>query len=133
MRGLRPEAVEAGPHVRPGVESMPGQVQVRARRLIDVIERERAQYDVEVAPMQRVELAERQAAAADVVHRRLVLAAPGVREGEPVDGDAARGERRFRFTRDRAPPVDERAEHVEQQCMEGRHRASGRCRCRKCA
>ena len=55
-------------------------------------EAEARQDALEVAPVQHVELAERDAAGAHLLHGGLVFAAPGVREGEPVEGVAERRE-----------------------------------------
>src|SRR5579864_4078114 len=68
--------------------------------------------------MQDVELAEWHPAGAHVVHCRLILGAPGVREREPVDRDAERGQDRPRVPRDRAAPVDQRAEDVEKKRLD---------------
>ena len=74
---------------------------------------------LEVAPVQDVELAERQPAGADFLHRRLIFAAPGVGKGEPVERMAERLEDRLGFARDAGAPVDQRAEHVEEQALGG--------------
>ena len=65
--------------------------------------------------MQHVELAERNTAAAHFVHGALVLAAPGIREGEPVELITLRLQHRLGLARNRGAPIDQGAEDVEEQ------------------
>ena len=70
---------------------------------------------LEIHPVQHVELGERDFAGPHALHARLVLAAPGVGERQPIERMAERLEDRLRLARDRVAPVDQRAEHVEEQ------------------
>src|SRR5262249_12619610 len=102
-------------HVWPGIEPVPSKVEVTHGRLRQARDAETRQDPFEIVPMQHVELAERHAARAHLVHRGLVFGAPGIGEGEPVEQVALRLEDDFRFARDAGTPIDQRAEHVEEQ------------------
>ena len=52
-----------------------------------------------------------------LLHRRLILAAPGVGECDPVERMAERLEDCLGFAGDAGAPVDQRAEHVEKQSL----------------
>src|SRR5215467_3400893 len=65
--------------------------------------------------MQYVELAEGNVPVAHLIHRALVLAAPGVREGKPVDRDAERLEHLLGLACNAGAPIDQRAEDIEEQ------------------
>ena len=65
--------------------------------------------------MQHVKLAEADAAGAHLIHGALVFAAPGIREGEPVERKTLRLQHRLGLARNRRAPVDQGAEHVEEQ------------------
>src|SRR5262245_3400418 len=69
--------------------------------------------------VQHVELAERHAAGAHLLHRGLVLAAPGIGEGEPVELVATRRQHGLGLARDAAAPIDHRAEDIEEQRLRG--------------
>ena len=88
------------------------------RRARQRIRAEARQDALEVSPVQRVELRERQAPRPDLLHRGLVLAAPGVGEGLPVAAPAERSEDALRLARDAAAPIDQRAEHVEEESLD---------------
>src|SRR5581483_3691082 len=79
---------------------------------------EARQAALEVAPVQNVELGERDAPGADLLHARLVFAPPGVGEGEPVKLVAEGGEDFFGLARDRGAPVEQRPEHVEEEGLD---------------
>ena len=55
---LRAQACQSLGHVGPGVEPVPRQVELHARGFVDAFEAEIPQHDVEIAPVQRIELAE---------------------------------------------------------------------------
>ena len=112
--------------IRPGIEPVPGEVEIGAGRLLDVVEPEVMQHDIQVAPMQAVELAERQLATAHLGHGRLVLGTPGVGEGEPVHVGIPRRQRGTHLACDRRAPVDQGAEDIEDQCIDGRLHRVGR-------
>ena len=67
---------------------MPGQIELPQHILGKPADLEARQDAFEIAPVQHVELAERDAPGADLLHGALVLAAPGVGEGEPVDANS---------------------------------------------
>jgi hypothetical protein len=72
--------------------------------------------------VQHVEAAERLASAAHLLQGRLVLVAPGVRERFRVDRGAVRRQPLPHLARDRAAPVHQRAEDVEQKQPDLVHR-----------
>ena len=93
---------------------MPGEIEIACGLLGQAGNPEARQDALEILPVQHVELRELRAARTDLLHRGLVLAAPGIREGEPIKRVAERAKDRFCLARDRGAPVGERAEHVEQ-------------------
>jgi hypothetical protein len=101
--------------IRPRIETMPGAVEMGFHLLRQVRHSKSWQDALEIAPVQHIELRERDAAGTHLLHGRLVLAAPGVGEGRPVRPVAERFEHRLRLPRDAAAPVDQGAEHVEKQ------------------
>ena len=76
---------------------------------------EARQDAIEIFPVQHVELAERRAARAHLFQRRLVLLAPGIGEGAPVELVSGGAENALGLARDAGAKVDQRAEHVEEQ------------------
>ena len=60
-------------------------------------------------------LAERNTARPHLFHRRLVLAAPGVGEGGPIELMTERRKQPLRLARDARAPIDERAEDIEEK------------------
>jgi hypothetical protein len=89
-----------------------------ARYARDVEPRQNA---LEIPSMQNIELAKRHPASADLLHRRLIFAAPGVGKGMPVAGMAERTEEPFRLARNTGAPIHERAEDIKKQCADRRH------------
>jgi hypothetical protein len=71
--------------------------------------------------MQQVELAEGPAAGPYVFQRGLVLLAPSIGEGAPVELVAGGSENGLGLARHAGAKVDERAEHIEEQRF-GAHR-----------
>jgi len=69
--------------------------------------------------MQHVEFAERNVPVAHLIHRALILAAPGIRKGEPVGRDAERLEDLLGLACDAGAPIDQRPEDIEQQRFGG--------------
>src|SRR5947208_10721354 len=93
---------------------MPGQIEM----MHDAIARRDAETrcnPIEVAPMQHVELAERNAPGAHFIHGRLILVPPGIRKGKPVKREAERLEDRLGFACNAASPIDQRPEHIEEE------------------
>src|SRR5262249_17749009 len=115
------EPQQAWRDVGPCVESVPREREVM-HHLLGRLDAEARGNAFEVAPVQHVELAERDTAGAHLVHGRLVLAAPGIREGEPVERQAERLERDLGLARDARAPVDQRPEYVEEQRLRRRMR-----------
>src|ERR1700730_12828562 len=74
-----------GRYVGPGVEPVPRQIELAALLFGERADVEARQDELEIAPMQYVELAERYAAGAHLVHGALVFTAPGVGEGGPIE------------------------------------------------
>ena len=94
---------------------MPREIELRHDLLGERCDAEAGQDALEVAPMQHVELAERNCTVPHLVHGGLILAAPGIGEGEPIELVAERLQHGLGLARDAGAPVDQRAEHVEEQ------------------
>ena len=94
---------------------MPGERQPAQNVLGEAFDAKLRQDALEVAPVQQVELREGQAAAPYLLHGGLVLPAPGVREGSPVEPVAERRQHALALPRDPCAPVDEGAEDVEEE------------------
>src|SRR5215471_398800 len=95
---------EARPDIPPGVEAMPGEVELRLRRLVELLQ-PKARLDlVEHAPVDDVELRKRLAAGADLVHAGLIFGAPRIREGKPVERISEWLEDFFRLAGDAVAP-----------------------------
>src|SRR5260370_29118070 len=73
--------------------------------------------------MQHVELAEGNPARADLLHRALIFAAPGIRKREPIKRKPKWLENALGFARNPCAPVDERSENIKKQrsCGHLRH------------
>src|SRR5262249_10284382 len=80
------------------------------------------------APVNDVELDEWLPAGTDLVHSGLILGAPRIREGDPVERMTQRLEDSFRFAGDAVAPVHQGAEHVEEQCLDFGQWVCGRLR-----
>jgi hypothetical protein len=116
----RLEPRQARRHVGPAVEPVPGEIELSRGLLGQRLDSEARQDALEVLSMQHVELGKGRAPRPHLLHGGLIFAAPGVSEGEPVDVMAERRQDRLRLARNRAAPVRQRAEHVEEQGL-GRH------------
>ena len=109
---------EALGRIGPAVEPVPSLVEVPQARLVEVRHLEARQDALEVAPVEDIELGERDLTRADLLHRGLILIAPGVREGEPVERVAHRLEDELALPRDRRAPIHDRAEHIEDESLD---------------
>ena len=98
---------------------MPRQIERAALLFGERADMKARQDQLEIAPVQYVELAERYAAGAHLVHGALIFAAPGVGKGRPIERKTKRFEHRLGLARDRGPPIDQGAEHVEEQGFYG--------------
>src|SRR5689334_21916138 len=94
---------------------MPGVIEIVQRTVAERSDTKARENAFEVAPVQDVELAERDAAGAHLFHRSLIFATPGVREGQPIERIAAGRQQGLRLARHRGAPVDQRAEYIEEQ------------------
>src|SRR5882672_10448387 len=94
---------------------MPGQIEILQRVLRDARNVETLHDELEIAPVQHIEFAERNVPVAHLIHRALILAAPGIRKGEPVGRDAERLEDLLGLACDAGTPIDQRPEYIEQQ------------------
>jgi hypothetical protein len=92
---------------------MPGQIEILQRVLRDARNVETRHDQLEIAPVQHVEFAERNVPVAHLIHRALILAAPGIRKGQPVGGDAEWLEDLLGLACDAGAPIDQRPEHIE--------------------
>ena len=117
-----PEPGQARRDIGPAIEPVPGEVEIARHVVRNIRDPETRQDAIEIAPMQHVELAERHAAGAHLFHAGLVFVAPRIGEGEPVERVPARLENALGLTRDAGTPVDQRAEYVEEQRLDGHHR-----------
>lgn len=111
------EAHQAGQHVGPGIEPMPGQgqrIQLRRRDRRGVEARLR-QDGFQVFPVQRVQRHERTPAAAHGFHSRLIAPAPGIGKRRRAGGRPMTFEKRRHLAGHAVAPVNHRAEHIEQQ------------------
>src|SRR5690242_13654650 len=96
-----------------------------AQRVTGEIAHAKARHkSLEVAPVQDVEPAERDAAGANLLHAWLVFAPPGVREGGPVEVIPKRLQNPFGLAGNPRPPVDEGSKHVEKYSPNGGHGAA---------
>src|SRR5437899_9767979 len=107
------EARQAGHGVGPGVEAVPGAVQVVDLGLRETLDTELDQKLVEALAVEVVELRPRAMAAAHLVHRWLVEAAPRVGELGPVHAEALRLPKGLALPDEARPPVHHRAEDVQ--------------------
>src|SRR6476660_4528292 len=98
--------------VGPCIQPMPGGVQLAAILLAQFLQAETRTNAVEVAPVQIVELAERNAAGPNLLHRRLIFRAPGFRERDPVELVPKWLKELFGLTSDAAPPIHYRPEYI---------------------
>ena len=87
------ESFERRRHFRPGIEPVPGKRQFVQHRVGQILQAKARQKAFEIAPVQHVELAERDAAGAHLLHAALVLAPPGIGESRPVEPLASSGVR----------------------------------------
>ena len=104
--------------VRPGVQAMPGQVQLVQFRRRDLgwIDAEFGQNGVQVLAMQYVQPRERSSPASHLLHGRLVAGPPCIRESERIDRRPRLApEERRGFASHSVSPIDDRSKHVEQQ------------------
>ncbi len=69
--------------------------------------------------MQKVELGKRNAPRPHVVHAGLVFVAPGIREAQPVGLVSERLQHCLGLARNAGAPIDERAEYIEKQRLDG--------------
>src|SRR5712671_4840097 len=97
---------------------MPGEIKLRLRGFVEFLKPEARLDPVEHAPVNDVELHERLAAGAYLVHAGLIFGAPRIREGEPVERVSERLEDSFRFTGDAVSPIHDGAEHIEEQGLD---------------
>ena len=100
---------------------MPRQIELAALLFGERSDMKARQDQLEIAPVQYVELAERYAAGAHLVHGALIFAAPGVGESGPIKRKTKRFQQCFCLARDRGAPIDQGAEDIEEQ---GFHRHS---------
>src|SRR5262249_43302063 len=83
---------------------------------------EARQNALEVVPMQHIQLRKRNAPRPHLLHTGLVLVAPGIREAKPVNLVSERFQHRPGLARDAGAPIDEGAEYVEEQSLDGGRR-----------
>jgi hypothetical protein len=101
--------------VRPRVEPVPGEVELRLGRLVESFQSELWPDLVEHAPVDHVELDEGFVAGADDVHAGLILTTPCIGEGQPVERISERFEDFLRLAGDAVAPVNDGTEYVEKQ------------------
>ncbi len=111
---LRAQLREPGRNVGPRVESVPGEEQPAPRLLAQRFELEARHDALEHPAVDHVEAREGDFPRAHLLHRGLVLGAPGDGEREPVELIAGR-KNRPGFARDPGTPIDEGTEHIEEE------------------
>src|SRR5262245_65491500 len=97
---------------------MPGEIEIARGVLRECGHPEPRQDAIEVLPMQHIELAEGPAAGTYVLQGGLVLGAPGVSEGAPVELVSGGSENGLSLARDAGAKTYQRAEHGEEQRTE---------------
>src|SRR4029450_9040959 len=112
---LLPQLRKPGRDILPTIEPVPGQVEIMQDAWGKAGDAEPRQDALQVAPMQHVEAAERNATVADLVHGRLIFSPPRIRERDTVDRMAEGAKKALGLAGDAGAPVDQRAEHVEQE------------------
>lgn len=108
---------QPGDRVRPRIEAMPGEI-----RLLEHPGRDRCGIDprlgehgLKVLPMEHIETDELTPAAAHPLHRRLVLRSPAIGELMCIKIGNMVAQVQGHLGGDTAPPVDDGAEHIEDQ------------------
>src|SRR5262249_8534072 len=110
-------------HVGPGGKAMAREIEIARRVLRESGNPEPRQDAIEIFPVQHVELAERHAAGTHLLERRLILLAPGIGEGAPVELVSGGAENGLSLACDTGAEIDQRAEDVEEQRFDvHRHR-----------
>src|ERR1700730_903819 len=115
------EARQAARRVMPCVEAMPAEIELARYVLAQARDAKARQNAVEIAPVQQVELAERDLSGAHLLHRRLILVPPRIGKGEASESVAERLENALGFARHSGAPIDERAEDVKEQRADRDH------------
>src|SRR5262245_18479061 len=108
-----PEPGQPGNGIGPGVEPVPGSVQVLDLLLAERGDGELSEHGAQALAMQVIELCPRAAPAPHLLEGRLISAAPGFGEAPPVRGYAPAPGELLPLANDAAPPVDHGAEDVE--------------------
>ena len=116
---------EAGHYVGPGIEAMPGQVEIVGNLLVKFFQSKLRSDLVEHAPVQDVELDEGLASGAHFLHARLIERAPGISKREPIDRVAKRIQNTFGIACDPIPPIDAGAEHIVDERLDATAFAPG--------
>ena len=114
---LLPQPRQPPFHIRPLLQAVPAQVQLLTGGFVHLMPAQAFKHDVQIAPVQFVQLAKAALTAAHFFHGRLVLVAPVVCEGVPVGAQAERRQQCFGLVRNAAAPVDQGAEYVKNQCF----------------
>src|ERR1700757_2284269 len=94
---------------------MPGERELLQHLFVDFFESEARAELVKHAAMKDIKFGEWNAARPHLVHPRLILRAPRIREREPVESIAQRLEDRLSLTCNPRAPIDHCAEYVEEQ------------------
>ena len=124
------EAGETGRHVGPCIEAVPREIQIIRDFVVELFETETRADLIEHAAVQDIELHEWLAARPHFLHAWLVQPAPSIGELEPIDVVAERLENPLRVARNAVAPIDDGAEYVEDERLDGGYgrRLSGRSR-----
>src|ERR1700738_2829392 len=118
------EARQAARRVRQCVEAMPAEIELARYVLAQARDAKARQNAIEIAPVQQVELAERDLSGAHLLHRRLILVPPRIGKGEPIESVAERLGKAVGFERPPRAAIDERAADVTEQRADREHGAS---------
>ena len=99
---------------------MPRHIEIVLRRGVEVAHLEARQDLLKVVHVQYVELAERDAPCPHFFHRWLIFRAPRIGERRPIQRIAERRQNLLCLAGNAGTPVDQRAEHIEENRLDGR-------------
>ena len=104
--------------IRPRIQAVPGAIEPIFFRIRQPGHGEIAQHPIENQPMQAIQLRPRHFPATHAVHRGRIAGAPGVGKLCGVDSQSFASGKLLHFRGDRRAPVDDGAEHVEDQRLD---------------
>src|SRR5581483_2181461 len=112
------ESRESLHRIRPGIEAVPGAIELCPLCFAEAGEAVLRQELVEDHAVEIVDARPREIAAAHALHRRLISRAPVVGEARPIGGDALLATEPLELADDAAAPIDDGAENVENESLD---------------